>query len=123
MAIEPIRDAADQAAKPPSSPASFPLSSSGLRPLDETLDPDEFERRLLALALSPEGASAARAWIVRRAESGDIEWTLAAPAAPGTNADARAKRTIDPAGSGGALAEAWRDARVVWSREPDSGTP
>ena len=123
MAIEPIRDAADQAARAPDPAVSFLLSSTGPWPLEETLDPEDFERRLLALALSPEGAGASRAWILRRTESGCIEVARESHATAGTLADAGVKRTIDPLGAGRAVAEAWRDARVVWSRERGAGSP
>ena len=120
MAIEPIRDAADPPAEFPGSGASYLLSSSALRPLDEAVDAGDFERRLLGLAVSPEGGGASRAWILQRTEAGRMEVSRSSDTA---FADDASSRNIDPLQSGPAVAEAWRDARVAWSRESGESAP
>jgi signal transduction histidine kinase len=121
MAIEPIRDAADQGQRPTAPVASFLHSPASTRPLDESLDAEEFERRLLAQAMSAEGGGASRAWILGRGDAGAIEVARAAPAGSGTGA--AGAKSHEALAACTAIAEAWRDARVVWSRESGPGTP
>ncbi len=134
MELDPARDASRHhppAVPPTSAPAT---SHDPVRPLEESLGAEEFERRLLALALDPAGGGARRAWILAPVGGGRLAVAreLVAPESPegagvraplAGDAAATPPEGWDPLACGPAVAEAWRDARPAWTREGGPPSP
>lgn len=131
MDLQPIRDAS-----PPPAPvadpgvASRPVVPGSTRSLEAAVDPADFERRLLELALDASGAGAACAWMLMPADSGRLVIVREISTFPaGRPAGERGGEIVeshsewDPLASGEAIAAAWRDGRVAWSNQREGDTP